>query len=65
MRPVDCQERERLNAIYLTVISKHSEAKRYLVDPHSEEWQEATAESRRECYTALAALNAHRQEHGC
>ena len=65
MGPVECEERERLNAVYLSALDKHSQAGRYIADRQSEEWRRATTETRRECYEALAALDAHKKEHGC
>jgi hypothetical protein len=62
---MDCEERERLNTIYLHALNRHSEVKRHIADPRSEEGMEATNETREDCYAALATLNAHKAEHGC
>ena len=62
---MDCDERQRLTTIYLAAVVKNSMAGRAVADMKSEDWREATEETRKACEEALADLNAHRKEHGC
>ena len=60
-----CQEHERLTAIFLDAVDKNDEAARTVIDIKSEEWRDATKETRSICIAALTALNDHRVQHGC
>jgi len=57
-----CEERNRLTSVYIAAIAKHSE-----VASASEDTGESdvATDTREACHKALAALNAHRREHGC
>jgi hypothetical protein len=60
-----CEERERLTNAFLDAVNEHFEAGRGVADPTSEEWRTVTAKTRKALREALAAMNAHKQQHGC
>jgi hypothetical protein len=62
---VACEERERLVAIYLAAIDKHTTASKKVPLVNTEAWRRATEGTREHCSDALADLNTHRREHGC
>jgi hypothetical protein len=63
--PVGCEERQRLNRVYLAATTKVFDAGK--ADPHmkSVKWREATKEARAFCKAALVDIIRHRKEHGC
>jgi hypothetical protein len=61
---MNCEERDRLTAIYLTVVAKYNELARHASDLKSEVWRDATRLIREDCKLALLALQAHKKEHG-
>lgn len=63
--PMECEERKRLEGIYLAAVAANNEAARIVADMRSEAWREATKDTRAACEEALADLSAHRKEHGC
>jgi hypothetical protein len=63
--PVVCEERKRLERLYLDAVRKNAVAGAHLLNTKSEAWQEATKDTRAACDVALANLNRHREEHGC
>ena len=62
---MECEERKRLEGIYLAAVAANNEAARIVADMRSEAWREATKDTRAACEEALADLSAHRKEHGC
>ncbi len=60
-----CEERARLEKIYLDAVVELSRAGVHIADMKSEAWREATKATREACQDALDDLNTHRQEHGC
>jgi hypothetical protein len=60
-----CEERERLEKIYLAAVVRNAKAGLGIADMRSEAWREATKDTRDACEEALEQLNAHRREHGC
>jgi hypothetical protein len=62
---VHCEERERLEKLYLAAVAENSKTGLTIPDMRSEAWRKATKQTREACETALANLNAHRKEHGC
>lgn len=64
-RPVPCEERKRLESIYIDAVRKNVKAGAHILDTKSEAWREATKETSAACDVALENLNRHREEHGC
>jgi hypothetical protein len=62
---VQCEERERLNRVYLDAAAKISASGKKVLDTKSVAWKEATRHSRATSKAALEALKRHRKEHGC
>jgi hypothetical protein len=62
---VQCEERKRLNRIYLEAAAKIQESGSRIADMTNAKWKEATSGSRATSKAALEALNRHRKEHGC
>lgn len=60
-----CEERKRLAKVYFDAVRKTAVAGMRILDAKSEEWREATEETRTACDIALADLNRHRKKHGC
>ena len=60
-----CEERLRLNKLYIDAVTLNQAAGRTVADMKSEAWREATKETREICTMRLADLLAHRKEHGC
>jgi hypothetical protein len=60
-----CEERARLEKIYLDAVLELSSAGVHIADMKSEAWREATKETREACQGTLADLNDHRKGHGC
>jgi hypothetical protein len=63
--PVVCEERKRLERLYLDAVRQNAVAGAHLLNTKSEAWREATKDTRAACDVALANLNRHREEHGC
>jgi hypothetical protein len=63
--PMPCEERKRLESIYLDAVRKNAMAGVHILDAKSKAWQEATKETSAACDVALANLNDHREKHGC
>jgi hypothetical protein len=63
--PVPCEERKRLEKVYLDAIRKNVMAGAHILNSKSEAWREATKTTRAACDVTLEALNQHRAEHGC
>ena len=63
--PEVCEERKRLERLYLDAVRKNAVAGAHLLNTKSEAWREATKDTRAACDVALANLNRHREEHGC
>jgi len=62
---VFCEERDRLNRVYLESTGKVFGAGKTIPEMTSKEWREATKVARALCKAALANLKRHREEHGC
>jgi hypothetical protein len=62
---VQCPERERLVAAYLSALDRINDAGKAEPDRKSEFWRRITEEPRRECIKTLETVNEHRREHGC
>jgi hypothetical protein len=62
---VQCEERERLNRIYLDAVAKIQESGSAVLDITSAKWKEATSQTRATSKAALAELKRHEEEHGC
>jgi hypothetical protein len=62
---VVCEERNRLNRVYLDATAKVFGAGKAVAQMTSSEWREATKAAREVCKAALANLKRHRKEHGC
>jgi hypothetical protein len=62
---VPCEERKRLEKVYLDAVRKNGMAGAHILTTNSEAWLEATKETRAACDVALADLHQHREEHGC
>jgi hypothetical protein len=60
-----CEERHRLNRIYLATTAKVFGAGKAVSTMTSAEWRDATKAARAVCKAALADLKRHRREHGC
>jgi hypothetical protein len=60
-----CEQRDRLQKIYLDAVMQNDRAGLHFSDIQSEAWQEATKDTREDCEEALADLNRHMGEHGC
>jgi hypothetical protein len=62
---MDCEERRKLLASYLTAAGKINDAAGAITDAKSPHWREATRIARMESRKALRALVKHQREHGC
>jgi hypothetical protein len=62
---VQCPERERLVAAYLSAVDRINDAGKTEPDRKGESWKRVTEEARRECIKTLETMNEHRREHGC
>jgi hypothetical protein len=60
-----CEERERLTRVYLDMAENRRKVLDSIQHIHSAEWICATKETSVLCKAALAAIKAHRKEHGC
>jgi hypothetical protein len=63
--PVPCDERKRLEKVYLDAIRENTMAAAHILNAKSKAWREATKETRAACDATLEALNKHRAKHGC
>jgi hypothetical protein len=63
--PVPCEERKRLEKVYLEAVRKNVMAGAHVLNSKSAAWREATKTTRAACDATLADLNGHRGKHGC
>lgn len=63
--PVPCEERQRLERVYIDSVRRNAKAGAHVLNTKSDEWREATKETCAECDIALEDLERHRKEHGC
>lgn len=68
--PEQCEERERLTAIYLDAVFRNNEAATAMAALNADSWRgnawrHELKAIRAACEAALEALDRHRAEHGC